>query len=488
MTLSPASSPTPAPTLAPCQAQSFTLQAALVPTETGYQSQDVRVEAGVITAVGTDLAIAGETIDARGKLLLPGFVNAHTHSPEMWSRGLVPLVPLELWLSGLYNSPPLTPHQTYLAALWTAAETLLSGGTTVVDHLILTPGQELETIAAAARAYQEIGIRAVIAPLIQDHPMSVAMPSGHPSDGLPKTDQTGAVLELLEIAVQRHHRPAQGIYLAAGPTGFQLCSDALFEGCSALAERYDLCCHTHLLETKAQQLLAYERYGVSGVEHLKDIGFLGPKTSLAHCVWLDQRDIDLLATTGATVVHNPLSNLRLGSGLAPLLKYAQAGINVSFGCDGSASNDGQDLLEAIKLGTLLHNTTDFEYRHWLSLRQAVSMASLGGTRGLGLQDTVGSLAVGQQADLVLYDLENWSLQPTSDPLGLLLLGRPSGAIAHLWIKGRPIIVDHQLTTVDLPSIGQALRQERCDWRMAVPPIDPELEARYRAVMGLAPEA
>lgn len=484
MTLSPTSSPTSAR----CQAQTFTLQAALVPTKTGYQTQDVRVEAGIITALGIHLAIAGEAVDARGKLLLPGFVNAHTHSPEMWSRGLVPLLPLELWLGGLYGCPPLTPHQTYLAALWTAAETLLSGGTTVVDHLILTPGQELETIAAAARAYQEIGIRAVIAPLIQDHPMSVALPSGRAGDVLPATEQTAAVLELLETAVLQHHRPEQGLYLAAGPTGFQLCSDALLEGCAALAERYDLCCHTHLLETKAQQLLAYERYGVSGVAHLKEIGFLGPKTSLAHCVWLDQPDIELLAATGATVVHNPLSNLRLGSGLAPLLKYAQAGVNVSFGCDGSASNDGQDLLEAIKIGTLLHNTTDFEYRHWLSLRTAVSMASLGGTRGLGLQDQVGSLAVGQQADLVLYDLENWSLQPTSDPLGLLLLGRPSGAISQLWIKGRPIIAHHQLLTVDVSSIGQALRQERSDWWIAAPEVAADLEAQYRAVMGLAADA
>jgi 5-methylthioadenosine/S-adenosylhomocysteine deaminase len=465
--------------------QTFTLQSVLVLSESGYQSQDVQVCEGIITAIGDHLPLIGEAIDGRGKLLLPGFVNAHTHSPEMWCRGLIPPLPLELWLGVLYKCPPLTPEQTYLAALWTAAETLLSGGTTVVDHLILTPGQELETIAAAVRAYQEIGIRACIAPLIQDHPLEVGVPRGQAAAPLPETPQTQAVLSLMETAVQRHHQPDQGIYLAPGPTGFQLCSEALFRGCIELSQRYDLCLHTHLLETKAQQQLAYERYGVSGVEYLNRIGFLGPKTSLAHGVWLDDNDISLLAMSGATVVHNPLSNLRLGSGIAPLLKYRQAGVNVTFGCDGSASNDGQDLLEAIKLGTMLHNLTDFEYRNWFSLPTVASMASLGGAKGLGLQDQVGSLTVGKQADLVLYDLSHGSMLPATDPLGLLLLGRPVNLVDRLWVGGRCLIQDRQLKTVGLSDLQQRLRQGRTSWVTAAPTLDASLEAQYRSVMGLA---
>ncbi|WP_242028171.1 amidohydrolase [Pseudanabaena sp. FACHB-2040] len=464
--------------------QTFTLRSVLVLSETGYQTQDVQVSEGIIAAIGADLSVIGESIDGRGKLLLPGFVNAHTHSPEMWCRGLIPPLPLELWLGVLYQCPPLTPEQTYLAALWTAAETLLSGGTTLVDHLLLTPGQELETIAAAAQAYEEIGIRACIAPLIQDHSMDVSIPTGQVSSQLPSTRQTRAVLEMMETAIQRHHQPAKGIYIAPGPTGFQLCSETLFRGCVELSQRYDLCLHTHLLETKAQQMLAYERYGVSGVEYLNRIGFLGSKTSLAHGVWLDDADIDLLAMTGATVVHNPLSNLRLGSGIAPLLKYRRAGVNVTFGCDGSASNDGQDLLEAIKLGTMLHNPTDFEYRNWLSLQTAASMASLGGAKGLGLQEQIGSLTVGKQADLVLYDLSDWSMLPASDPLGLLLLGRPVNLVDRLWVGGRAILQDRQFKTVDLANLRQQLLQGRSSWVTTPPVLSQALEEQYRSVMGL----
>ncbi len=149
---------------------------------------------------------------------------------------------------------------------------------------------------------------------------------------------------------------------------------------------------------------------------------LSDRTTLAHCVWLNDADIAILAETQSTVVHNPLSNLRLGSGIAPILKYRQAGVNVTFGCDGASSNDSQDLLEAIKMGSILHNVTDSDYQHWITPRQAVEMASLGGAKGLNLADKLGSLTVGKQADLVLYDLTNLSLLPRTDPIGLLVLG------------------------------------------------------------------
>lgn len=463
----------------------FTIKGVLIPQQpSGYRSLDVQVQAGLIAAIGVDLPVVGLRIEGQGKLLLPGFVNAHSHSPEMWYRGLIPPLPLELWLEALYGCPPLTPEQTYLAALWTGLETLMTGGTTLVDHLILAPGLELETIGAAMQAYEEIGIRAFVAPLVQDYGLAAGIPVGAPGEPLMATAQTPKVLNLLEQAIARYHQPHKGLHIALGPTGFQLCSTALFKHCIDLSQQYDLCCHTHLLETKAQQMLAYERYGTSAVEYLQSLGFLGPKTSLAHCVWLDERDIGILADTGATVVHNPLSNLRLGSGIAPLLKYRQAGVNVTFGCDGSASNDGQDLLEAIKLGMILHNTTDFEYRQCLDSRAVLGMASQGGMTGIGLQDQVGAIAVGQWADLALYDLNEWSVLPHTDPLGLLFLGRPAGVVEHLWVKGRSLIQDRQPTQVDRAALRQRLVYAYEDWMRAVPAINPAIETHYRQVMGL----
>lgn len=463
----------------------FTIQSVLVPTDTGYKTVDVHIIDGLIAAIAPQLERIGTVVDGQHKLLLPGFVNAHTHSSEMWQRGAVSLRPLELWLAELYDFAPLDLEKIYLSALGTAVETLLSGGTTVVDHLVLIPGQELETIAAAAQAYQEAGIRAFLGPLIQDEPIHAAFPQGQQQPiKEPHPQSTNDVLALMESVICQFHRPETGISIMVAPTGPQLCSHALFKGCIELSDRYNLCRHSHLLETKAQKLLADEKYGCSAVEYLQRVGFLGAKTSLAHAVWLDDQDIDIMAETGSTVVHNPLSNLRLGSGIAPILKYRQAGVNVTFGCDGSASNDSQDLLEAIKLGSILHNVTDFEYRNWITPREAVAMASLGGATGLGLQSQTGSLEVGKQADLVLYDLTTLSLLPQTDPIGLLVLGRPANAVSSVWVKGDRVVAEGTVCTLDVSQLRQRLFEQSQWLGNRTSPTCSKLEPAYRSVMNL----
>jgi len=471
----------------------YTIQQVLIPITEGYTTADVQIGTGRIQAIVPNDTSSreappepiGTCIDGRNKLLLPGFVNGHTHSSEMWQRGLIPPVPLELWVGELYEFATLDAEQIYLSALGTAVETLLSGGTSVVDHLVLIPGKELESVAAAAQAYKQVGIRAFIGPLIQDEDLAAGIPKGGKDiEYDPYLRTTEATLDLMAEVIRQFHHPEDGISIMVAPTGTQMCSDALFEGCAALSDRHQLCRHAHLLETKAQKLLAEEKYGCTAVEHLKHLGYLNDKTSLAHCVWLEDSDIEILAETRSTVVHNPLSNLRLGSGIAPLLKYLQAGVNVTFGCDGSASNDSQDLLEAIKIGSILHNITDFEYRQWITPRQAVEMASLGGARGLGLADELGSLAVGKQADLVLYDLQSLSLLPRTDPIGMVILGRPTNAVHSAWVRGEQVVSDGKPTDVDIDELRQKLFQ-RSQWSTTRRSQTVErLEAHYREIMGL----
>ncbi|MDB9312636.1 amidohydrolase [Spirulina sp. CS-785/01] len=465
----------------------FTIQQAIIPTLNGYTTVDVQIEGEQIKAISTDspLPPRGTVIDGRKKLLLPGFVNGHTHSSEMWQRGLIPPYPLELWLGELHEFTPPNPEQIYLSALGTAVETLLSGGTCVVDHLVLIPGKEVETVAAAVKAYQEIGIRAYIGPLIQDQSMSEGIPSG----GTHREHEayycsTEEVLGMMQTVVDRFHQPEAGMNIMVAPTGIQLCSDGLFAGCMELSDRNSLCRHAHLLETKAQQLLAHEKYAMTAVQYLDKIGYLNPRTSLAHCIWLEDQDIAILAKTGATVVHNPLSNLRLGSGIAPILKYRQAGINVAFGCDGAASNDGQDLLEAIKIGSMLHNITDRDYQHWITPRESVEMAALGGVTGLGMEDQLGTLTEGKMADLVLYDLTNLSLLPKTDPIGLLVMGRPTQVVDRVWVRGEEIIAQGQPTRIDLKGLREALLQYG-DWTTTRQSNNiAQLEQHYRQVMDL----
>jgi cytosine/adenosine deaminase-related metal-dependent hydrolase len=470
----------------------FTIQNVLIAASDDYAKVDVQIVNGAIAAMppasfanAPNLQVIGTPIDGKNKLLLPGFFNAHTHSSEMWQRGIMSVLPLELWLAELYDFAPLDPEQVYLSALGTAVETLLSGGTSVVDHLVLIPGLELETIAIATRAYREVGIRAFIAPLIQDESLTAGIPSGESAQNHePYFRSTAATLEIIEEAVRQFHRPDEGVNILVAPTGIQLCTDALFQGCTELSDRYNLCRHSHLLETRAQEKLAQQKYGCSAVEHLKRIGYLSDRTTLAHCVWLNDADIAILAQTQSTVVHNPLSNLRLGSGIAPILKYRQAGVNVTFGCDGASSNDSQDLLEAIKIGSILHNVTDSDYQHWITPRQAVEMASLGGAKGLNLADKLGSLTVGKQADLVLYDLTNLSLLPRTDPIGLLVLGRPSNVVDSAWVNGKQIITDGKVTTINVDELRQELFN-RSQWETKrKSQTVAQIEAHYRTVMGL----
>ncbi len=463
----------------------FTIQNVLVAVDQGYTTVDVQIVDNYIHAIAPNLEIVGTAVDGQNKLLLPGFVNAHTHSPEMWQRGIIPPVPLELWIAELYDFAPLEPDLVYLSALGTAVETLLSGGTSVVDHLVLIPGKEIETIASAVRAYQEIGIRAFIGPLIQDESLTAGIPDGGAQrEHKTYVRSTEATLALMQEAVDKFHNPSEGVNILVAPTGIQLCSDALFEGCRELSDRYNLCRHAHLLETKAQEKLALEKYGCSAVEHLKQLGYLSDRTSLAHCVWLSDNDIAILAETHSTVVHNPLSNLRLGSGIAPILKYRQAGVNVAFGCDGAASNDSQDLLEAIKIGSILHNITDMDYHHWITPRESVEIASLGGAKGLNVAHELGSLTEGKKADLVLYDLTSLSLLPRTDPIGLLILGRPTQAVDSAWVNGKRVVADGKVTTIDVDALRKNLF-ERSEWSINRQSATvSQIEAHYRGVMGL----
>lgn len=463
----------------------YTLRSALIPVEDGYATVDVQIEGDRIAAIGSDLPVIGTAIDAQDKLLLPGFVNGHAHSVQFWQRGLIPQLPLELWLADVFDTSPTELEQTYLGALGTAIGTLMSGGTCVMDHLYVIAGHEVESVAAAARAYKEVGIRAFIAPLIQDMPFVAGYPEGLKSlPHKPYNQSTADVLALMETIVTELHEPDAGIQIAVGPTGFHRCTDALFEGCRDLSDRHNLCRHIHLLETRAQKMLAQERFGGSAVKHLQQLGFLDHRTSLAHSIWLDDADMAILAETKSTVVHNALSNLRLGSGIAPVLKYLQAGVNVSFGCDGAASNDGQDLLEAIKIGSILHNVTDPDYKHWITPRKAVEMAAIGGFTGVNLADQVGSLTVGKQADLVLYDLKNLSLLPRTDPIKLLVLGRPNAAVDSVWVRGQRVIADGILHTVDASHFTQTVFNYSQGYSKPHYQTIHQVEAHYRRVMGL----
>lgn len=277
----------------------------------------------------------------------------------------------------------------------------------------------------------------------------------------------------------------------------------LIRGAAALREKYNLCGHTHVLETRGQALMAKQFFSSqSAVKYLKECGFLDKKlrgTSLAHTVWLTEEEYKIVAEEKATCVHNPISNLRLGSGIMPVYQASNnLQVNVAMGIDGACSSDGQDMLEALKLGTILSTVSRPDYREWLTAREvALQYASKNGYAGVGMEGKGGEIKVGMEADLTLWDLTSLALLPRTDPLSLLVLGSRTqapgaGATLHSsWVRGYRVVADGSPTRLDLIRFREMLCNAQKNYRdssVTIPSTDcphtAAAEREYRFAMGL----
>jgi cytosine/adenosine deaminase-related metal-dependent hydrolase len=316
-----------------------------------------------------------------------------------------------------------------------------------------------------------------------------------PSD--PK--KTAECLKLWEEAVERFHDPEGGIEIVIGPVTAYSASKELLQGAAELRKKYKLCGHTHLLETRGQALQARQWFeSGSAVKQLRDTGFLeGRGTALAHSIWLDDDEQKICAEAGAVLVHNPLSNLRLGSGVAPLIDYAAKGIAVAIGVDGSCSSDGQDFLEALKMASFLPRVTTPEYRDWPSARDmALENACKDGYRAIGMDGLGGELQEGMVADVSLWDLSSLALLPRTDPVNLLVMGSRTQApgagstLAEMWVRGVRVVHEGSPCGVDLTKLRAVLAESQREYRdpgMTDPRVCAEtsaFEAEYRAALQL----
>lgn len=438
------------------------------------ENVDLELAGGRVAAIRP----AGETapspgarvIDGRGLLAMPGLVNAHTHSPENCLRGVGEGLLLEPWLLRMFGSSGLyTAEDHYVNAIAGALEMLLLGVTTVVDHLWMTP-PSIDSVGGAVRAYDEIGIRAGVAPLVNDHDFTGELAAAIGFDLGPalmseqvKFLEPDELIAMFNDSVGRWHGSAGGrIRILAGPGGVQWCSDELLGGLADAARGHRTGLHIHLLETAQQRAVCQERFGRSGVAALDDLGVLGPATSLPHSVWTDDEDITRIAASDSIVVHNPAANLRLGSGRCPVGPMHQAGVRVAVGTDGSASSDNQNLWEMIKLSALIHN----DGPRWVSGHDALTMATAGGAGVIAPPDgqAVGTpaadaIAPGAVADLILLDRSAdgvAGIQVLEPGLALSESGR---SVRHVIVDGRLVVEDGRCLTVDQDAIRAALREQ-----------------------------
>jgi guanine deaminase len=338
-------------------------------------------------------------------------------------------------------------------------EMLKGGTTTFLDHL----AQDLEGLSKVAEQYTKIGIRSLLTPMFSDIPYDQSLPEAIDLEGIgarphaPSSKSSGDwrdLIEMVEAMVKALLKPEKGISVAVGPSGPQRSSDDLLIASMELAQKYDLPFHTHLLETKAQEVTAQRLYGESMVEHLHHLGILNHRISFAHGVWVSQKDIALIRDCGATVVHNPACNLLIGSGIMPLLPLKEAGVNVALGTDGANCSGYQSMFESMKWAALLSNTSTPDYTKWVTANDVLTMATVGSAQALGMSKSIGSIEAGKKADFVLLDKKVTNFVPLNNLTWQLVFGRADTAIASVYVNGKCVVENGKATLIDEESLYQ----------------------------------
>lgn len=396
-------------------------------------------------------------IDGARLFAVPGLINGHYHSHENFQKGRFEGLPLELWMNLVrpLTPVPVTPEQVYLRTMIGAIEALRCGTTTIVDDINPGPGPDIGLIEAAMRAYDDVGIRAYVGPTLFDRPFFRAVPfveESFPPDLLAELDAlqpppAEALLDMAEeLARTRHPRDNRVAFIAA-PSAPQRCTDGFLMRVRDLADRHRLPVIIHVHETRLQVVTGQILYGRSMIAHLHGLGFLKPATSIIHGIWVTEDDLDLIADSGASVQHNPISNLKLGSGLAPVRAMLRRGINVSLGSDGCGSIESVDMLRVMAATPLLQTLRAGDASDWITSTEAFAAATQGGARALG-RDDLGVLRVGARADIALYDIHSIALTPLNDPLRQLVFAETGQGLRHLFVDGAQVMDAGRLTGIN----------------------------------------
>jgi cytosine/adenosine deaminase-related metal-dependent hydrolase len=404
---------------------------------------------GVIEAIGTTnelpTVLDARVVDMRGHIVLPGLINTHHHLYQTLTRAVPAAQDAVLfkWLKTLYPIwARLTPEAVYVSALTGMAELLLSGCTTVSDHLYLFPnGSKLED---EIRAAQEIGIRL--------HASRGSMSLGESKGGLPPdsvVEDEDAILKDTQRLIEAYHDPNPGsmVRVVVAPCSpFSVTPDLMRES-ARLARAYNVTMHTHLAETLDEEQFCLEKFGHRPVNYMETLEWVGPDVWYAHAVHVNDAEIGIMAHSGCGAAHCPSSNMRLASGIAPIKKYRAAGVKVGLGVDGSASNDGSHLLGEARQAMLLARVSGDPAG--LTAREALEIATIGGAKVLG-RDDVGSLEVGKRADLFALNLNrlDYAGAAVHDPVAAVLFCAPQRA-DWVMVDGKWTVRDGALQTIEL---------------------------------------
>ena len=422
---------------------------------------DILIEGDTIREIGPPGCPAPEgatEISTVRRLLHPGLVNAHTHGHGNLAKGMGDRWTLELLLAA---APWITGNRTsedkYLSTQLGAVEMVLKGCTACYDLSFEWPLPTVEGLAQAAQAYADVGMRAVVAPdgrrpqLLRGDPRfarSVAAAAPGARRRASPAASRGHTLGDPRRAARLVARPRPGPPGGGADDPAPLLG-CIHLGCMALARDFDVGLHSHVAELKVQAVTGVRLYGATQTAHLEALGVLGPHFTVAHGVWLDPDDMARLGDKGASVAHNPGSNMRLGSGLADARAMLERRVNLGIGTDGANCADNQNMYEAMRLASFVSKVQGPDWRRWLTTREAALAATEGSARALGFGDRIGRIAPGWKADIVMLDLDHPNWLPLNDPVNQLVHTEDGTAVVSVMIGGRLVVDNRRVATVDL---------------------------------------
>ncbi len=402
------------------------------------QSGWIGIRAGVIRAIEESRPDnpppnARLMIDAAGGIVMPGLINTHTHLPMTLFRGLADDLPLMDWLNDhIFPAEArfIQPGTVGWGTLLACAEMLLSGTTCCCGGYFHED--------AVARAVAESGLRAVLAQGVIDFPApGVADPA----------DNVVHARDYARRWSGRHRLITPSIFCHSPYT----CSDGTLKAAKAAANDLGLIFQVHVAETRFERDQSIAEKGNSPVAHLDRLGILDGRTLMAHCVWVDEADIEIIAQRGCVVAHCPESNMKLASGIAPVTGMRSAGITVSLGTDGCASNNNLNLFGEMGAAAKLHKVATFDPTA-MDAASVLKMATIDGARAIGLADRIGSLEIGKQADIIVLDTRSPHLTPIYHPVSHIVYAAGGADVRHVLVAGKPVVKDRRLMTIDIEAV------------------------------------
>ena len=412
------------------------------------QQVDLLCENGLITKIGPGLDVqANRVIDASGMIAYPGLVNAHHHLYQVFSRNLPEVQNLELfdWLVALYEVwKNLTEKTEYLASLTAMGELVKNGCTTIFDHHYVFPAGGGDLLEAQWQAAQELGVRM--------HFSRGSMDRSRKDGGLPPDSVVQTVDEIMKDSVrliEKYQDTSFGSMkrIALAPCSPFSVSEDLLKESAVLARQYHVRLHTHLCETKDEENYTLEKVGLRPLAYMEKLGWVGDDVWYAHGIHFNTEELQLLAQTGTGVCHCPISNMKLSSGIARIPEMLEMNIPVGLGVDGSASNDGSNLLEEIRVAYLLHRLNSSDKAP--SGYDILKMATMGSARLLGRDKEIGSLETGKCADLFLVKASRLELVGAMyDPKSVLGTVGLKGAVDYTIVNGEVAVENGRLARVD----------------------------------------